>query len=226
MFKKTFLIILAVAICAAEPPRFRTVQRFRNGRFLARQVAVPSPAPTGYPEAGVTPEVPFDLPTSTVKPDSTYLPPDNTYGPPQQPDEVYGPPEADINQPDNTYGPPDVTAIEEEEDVPSIEEAPQPEIKDKQPENPVPANEDDVLVAVAEDGTVIAVSTSFDQDKVDTVEQQSARLRQFYQRFPQSRRAPAPVPARLIRARKIAVPAKLQVQQPQTFTYTAKFQEW
>ncbi|XP_016990822.1 proline-rich receptor-like protein kinase PERK14 [Drosophila rhopaloa] len=179
------LVLSLMALSSAEPLR---------RRFSARQEeAPPSPSPTGYPEAGITPSVPFDLPSSTAKPESTYLPPDNTYGPP---DNTYGPP-------DNTYGPPEVDS------VPVLDSQPEP-----QPENPIEtddipetedesvdgaklqpadadAEEDQPLVEVAEDGTVIVVASSLDQPQTA----QSARL---YQRFPQGRRYRQPVPQRLI----------------------------
>ncbi|XP_017134695.1 mucin-7 [Drosophila miranda] len=115
------LLLLAVvaSVALSEPARFRG----RSSRFqLARQEeapqdpaapgadpsldVAPTPASAPYPPAGITPEVPFDLPTETeAQPDLTYGPPaepDNTYGPPAEPDNTYGPPA----EPDNTYGPP------------------------------------------------------------------------------------------------------------------------
>ncbi|KAH8368530.1 hypothetical protein KR084_012739 [Drosophila pseudotakahashii] len=178
-------VLSLIALGTAEPLR---------RRFSARQEeAPPSPSPTGYPEAGVTPSVPFDLPSSTVRPENTYLPPDNTYGPP---DNTYGPP-------DNTYGPP------EADFVPAADPESQP-----QPENPIEtddipeteeesvdgakllpadadAEEDEPQLEVNEDGTVIVVASSLDQPQPA----QSARL---YQRFPQGRRYQQPVPQRLI----------------------------
>ncbi|XP_039487448.1 receptor-transporting protein 3 [Drosophila santomea] len=179
------LVLSLLALSSAEP-----ISR----RFPVRQVeGIPSPSPTGYPEAGITPSVPFDLPSSTIKPENSYLPPDNTYGPP---DNTYGPP-------DNTYGPP------EADSVPVI--APE---ADAQPENPIEtddipetdeasvdgaklqpadedAEEDEPQLEVTEDGTVIVVASSLDQPQPV----QSARL---YQRFPQGRRFQKPVPQRLI----------------------------
>ncbi|EDW72664.1 uncharacterized protein Dwil_GK17124 [Drosophila willistoni] len=110
------LLILLVIGITAEPARFRS----RSSRFqLARQEAAadpaqdlaPTAAPAPYPPAGVTPEVPFDLPTETeAQPDLTYGPPDNTYGPPAvEPDNTYGPPPAAAAEPDNIYGPPPAT---------------------------------------------------------------------------------------------------------------------
>ncbi|KAH8372286.1 hypothetical protein KR093_010936 [Drosophila rubida] len=119
-FTSTLLILAALAaLTVAEPARLRT--RSRSSRLqLARQEAAPpapedpvvdvapTPASAPYPPAGVTPEIPFDLPTETeteAQPDLTYGPPaepDNTYGPPAEPDNTYGPPA----EPDNTYGPP------------------------------------------------------------------------------------------------------------------------
>ncbi|XP_011202959.2 translation initiation factor IF-2 [Bactrocera dorsalis] len=110
MYKYTALLALlfaaTLAVVAAEPPRFRAALRRSPGRFLARQevaiadnaddappaVAADQPAP--YPPAGVTPSIPFDLPTETEAP---------------LPDEVYGPPEAEEPTPDPTYGPPEET---------------------------------------------------------------------------------------------------------------------
>ncbi|XP_020799919.1 mucin-7 [Drosophila serrata] len=189
------LVLSLAALSTAEPLR---------RRFLARQVEAPaSPAPTGYPEAGVTPSVPFDLPSSTAKPENTYLPPDNTYGPP---DNTYGPPDNTYGPPDNTYGPPEADFVP----------VPEPE-PEAQPENPIetddiPAAEDEPVdgetklqpsdedaeldepqLEVTEDGTVIVLATSLDRPQPPV--EQSAR---FYQRFPQGRRRQLPVPQRLI----------------------------
>lgn len=152
------IIAIALALVAAEPPRFRQSKRFgnlkiqNNRKSYARQEQAPDAAPSSapYAPAGVTPEIPFDLPTETeapaAEPDQTYGPPeqtpDDTYGPPEQtpdetygppeptPDQTYGPPETEdnpaITEPDNTYGPPttdDQPAIEE----PEAEEIPQSE---------------------------------------------------------------------------------------------------
>ncbi|XP_039967081.1 translation initiation factor IF-2-like [Bactrocera tryoni] len=110
MYKYTALLTLlfaaTLAVVHAEPPRFRAALRRAPGRFLARQqaaiadnaddvppvVAADQPAP--YPPAGVTPSIPFDLPTETEAP---------------LPDEVYGPPEEEEPTPDPTYGPPEET---------------------------------------------------------------------------------------------------------------------
>uniref|UniRef100_A0A0A1WIP3 DUF4794 domain-containing protein n=1 Tax=Zeugodacus cucurbitae TaxID=28588 RepID=A0A0A1WIP3_ZEUCU len=110
MYKYTALLALlfaaTLAVVQAEPPRFRAALRRAPGRFLARQeaevadspddappaVAADQPAP--YPPAGVTPSIPFDLPTETEAP---------------LPDEVYGPPEEEDPTPDPTYGPPEET---------------------------------------------------------------------------------------------------------------------
>ena len=120
-------IAFALTFAAGEPPRFRQPKRFGNLRIqnnrksFARQeeAANTTPSSTPYPPAGVTPEIPFDLPTDTeapvAEPDQTYGPPENTpdqsYGPPAPtPDQTYLPPETDaapaITEPDNTYGPP------------------------------------------------------------------------------------------------------------------------
>ncbi|XP_016999384.1 resuscitation-promoting factor RpfA [Drosophila takahashii] len=125
-FTCSLLLIAAIAsVSLAEPVRFRG----RSSRFqFARQEQAPedqsapadpspsvdiapTPASAPYPPAGVTPEVPFDLPTETeAQPDLTYGPPaepDNTYGPP---DNTYGPPA----EPDNTYGPPaDIVPVDQ-----------------------------------------------------------------------------------------------------------------
>lgn len=181
------LVLSLVALSTAEPLR---------RRFLARQVEAPAaPAPTGYPEAGVTPSVPFDLPSSTAKPENTYLPPDNTYGPP---DNTYGPP-------DNTYGPPEADFVPvpdpepealpenpiETDDIP----APEDEVADgaKLQPSDEDAEEDEPQLEVTEDGTVIVLATSLDRPQPPA--DQSARL---YQRFPQGRRRQLPVPQRLI----------------------------
>ncbi|XP_017042280.1 extensin [Drosophila ficusphila] len=188
------LILGLVALSSAEPLR---------RRFSARQEeAPPSPSPTGYPAAGVTPSVPFDLPSSTPKPESTYLPPDNTYGPP---DNTYGPPDNTYGPPDNTYGPPEADSVP----VPDPESEPQPEnpietddIPETEDESvdeaklqpaDEDAEEDEPQLKVLEDGTVIVVASSLDQPQPQPV--QSARL---YQRFPQGRSSRQPVPQRLI----------------------------
>ncbi|XP_053954386.1 translation initiation factor IF-2-like [Anastrepha ludens] len=110
MFRYTafFALIFCafVAVAHAEPPRSRAALRRPSSRFLARQEAevaddvgaVDAAPPTAedekpapYPPAGVTPAVPFDLPTETEAPV-----PDNVYGPPEEeptPDPTYGPPE-------------------------------------------------------------------------------------------------------------------------------------
>ncbi|XP_016959623.1 uncharacterized protein LOC108030934 [Drosophila biarmipes] len=122
-FTCSLLLIASIAVVSlAEPATFR----IRSSRFqFARQEQAPqdqaasadpsadiapTPASAPYPPAGVTPEVPFDLPTETeaqpdltygppAEPDNTYGPPDNTYGPPAEPDNTYGPPaEAPVDQ--------------------------------------------------------------------------------------------------------------------------------
>ncbi|KAI8037829.1 hypothetical protein M5D96_009330 [Drosophila gunungcola] len=160
------LVLSLLALSSAEPLRRRLSAR--------QEEAPPSPSPTGYPEAGITPSVPFDLPSSTAKPENTYLPPDNTYGPP---DNTYGPP-------DNTYGPPEADSVP----VPESEPEPQPESPIETDD--IPETEEESLVE-DEDGTVIVVASSLDQPQPA----QNARL---YQRFPQGRRYRQPVPQRLI----------------------------
>ncbi|XP_016990823.1 proline-rich extensin-like protein EPR1 [Drosophila rhopaloa] len=134
-FTSSLLLIAAVAaVSLAEPARFRG--RSSRLQFARQEQApedqavpadpavdlAPTPASAPYPPAGVTPEVPFDLPTETeAQPDLTYGPPaepDNTYGPP---DNTYGPPA----EPDNTYGPPagdapvDLAPLDAAEPVPA-----------------------------------------------------------------------------------------------------------
>ncbi|XP_013104095.2 uncharacterized protein LOC106084738 [Stomoxys calcitrans] len=118
------IIAVSLALVAAGPAQRRQSKRtgalrVQSVRKSARQEVAPTPA-APYPPAGVTPEIPFDLPTETEKPfaepDQTYGPPeaipDETYGPPEAvPDETYGPPEEAT--PDQTYGPPDATAADE-----------------------------------------------------------------------------------------------------------------
>lgn len=98
-----------MALVAAEPLRFRASKKQSN--FLARQEVPPTTqkmtdvAP--YPAAGVTPEILFELPTETEKPEQTYGPPVAA------PDQTYGLPESTTDtmlEPDNTYGPPTTTA--------------------------------------------------------------------------------------------------------------------
>ncbi|KAL7731440.1 hypothetical protein ACLKA6_010595 [Drosophila palustris] len=143
-FTSSLLILAAIAaVTLAEPARLRN----RSSRFqLARQEAAPpapvdpavdiapTPASAPYPPAGVTPAIPFDLPTETeteAQPDLTYGPPaepDNTYGPPAaEPDNTYGPPAV---EPDNTYGPPADAAADQ--DLPSVDTDPASE--------PIPAS--------------------------------------------------------------------------------------
>ncbi|EDV52705.1 proline-rich extensin-like protein EPR1 [Drosophila erecta] len=115
LIRSLLLIAAMAAVSVAEPARFRgrssRLQFARQEQAPEDQAApadpavdiAPTPASAPYPPSGVTPEVPFDLPTETeAQPDLTYGPPaepDNTYGPP---DNTYGPPA----EPDNTYGPP------------------------------------------------------------------------------------------------------------------------
>ncbi|KAH8372288.1 hypothetical protein KR093_010937 [Drosophila rubida] len=178
------ILLLGFAVLASSEP---LRQRFVPRRGLARQelAAPPSPAPTGYPEAGITPEVPFDLPSSTAQPEVNYLPPDNTYGPP---DSVYGPPETSADEPL-----PEAEQPIETDDIPAPEEVDEETPGDVklQPE----PEDDNVLVEVSDDGTVIAVSTTLDQPKATDEQVKSAR---FYQRFPQGRRREQPVPQRLV----------------------------
>ncbi|KAH8405343.1 hypothetical protein KR222_005842 [Zaprionus bogoriensis] len=144
-FTSSALLVVAAiaAVALAEPARLRS----RSSRFqLARQEeapvaaedpivdAAPTDAPAPYPPAGVTPAIPFDLPTETeAQPDLTYGPPaepDNTYGPPPaaEPDNTYGPPPA--AEPDNTYGPPAEAAADQ--DLPAVDADPASE--------PIPAS--------------------------------------------------------------------------------------
>ncbi|KAM8707702.1 hypothetical protein ACLKA7_014780 [Drosophila subpalustris] len=181
MIKATSAILLLgfAVLASSEPLR----QRFVPRRGLARQelAAPPSPAPTGYPEAGITPDVPFDLPSSTAQPEVNYLPPDNTYGPP---DSVYGPPTS-------------VDEVQPEPEQPiETDDIPEPEdeaagVAKQQPAEEAEQEEEDVLVEVSEGGTVIAVSTTLDQPEI-------AKSARFYQRFPQGRRREQPVPQRLV----------------------------
>ena len=118
------MLVVALSSCTAEPPsnRGRRPQGIQSRlRFLARQeAAAPLPAAAApeeqatatasapYPPAGVTPEIPFDLPPKTETPEQpkqAYGPPDTTYGPPpaeEQDDE----PAPTYLPPDSTYGPP------------------------------------------------------------------------------------------------------------------------
>ncbi|XP_030375628.1 uncharacterized protein LOC115624918 [Scaptodrosophila lebanonensis] len=180
MTTSTTVILISLALMVtAEPVR----QRFTPRRGLARQEEAPiapSPAPTGYPAAGITPEIPFDLPSSTDKPEATYLPPDNTYGPPEV---VYGPPQS-VGE-----VAPEITPEQplQEDDVPPTVEEEEESLGDSKQK---PDNDEDVPLALSDDGTVIAVSTTLDQPQ---------NLARLYQRFPQARkRGQLPVPERLI----------------------------
>lgn len=142
-----FILAAVAAVAVAEPARLRQ----RSSRLrLARQEEAPVAAATEpsvdiaptqasapYPPAGVTPAIPFDLPTETeAQPDLTYGPPaaepDNTYGPPPaaEPDNTYGPPPA--AEPDNTYGPPADDAAAADQDLPEVDADPASE--------PIPAS--------------------------------------------------------------------------------------
>ncbi|XP_065365577.1 fibrous sheath CABYR-binding protein [Calliphora vicina] len=227
MFKFTAIVVLAFAICvAADPIRQKPLRR----RVSARQQVLPTPAPTGYPTAGVTPEIPFELPTETEKPEIVTQQPDEVYGPPevdaqqpdevygppesetQQPDEVYGPPEAEAQQPDEVYGPPESQTVQpddvygppETDAVPEIIEEVAEETEDETEELAEDLEEVDEEIIVDENGAVISVSNTFEKP---------ARL--VYQRFPQRRQPPTAVPARL---------TKVKVIKPANFVYTARFQ--
>ncbi|XP_017488095.1 PREDICTED: DNA translocase FtsK-like [Rhagoletis zephyria] len=90
MFHKSafLLLVLAIALAIAEPPRFLSrPNRFQQRRpFLARQQSVPAaPQPefAAYPSADeLKPENPFQVEEETSEPDLVYGPPDATYGPP------------------------------------------------------------------------------------------------------------------------------------------------
>ncbi|XP_036327314.1 uncharacterized protein LOC118739921 [Rhagoletis pomonella] len=90
MFHKSafLLLVLAIALAIAEPPRFLSrPNRFQQRRqFLARQQSVPAaPQPefAAYPSADeLKPENPFQAEEETIEPDLVYGPPDATYGPP------------------------------------------------------------------------------------------------------------------------------------------------
>ncbi|XP_037805486.1 uncharacterized protein LOC119599681 [Lucilia sericata] len=194
MFKFTAIVVLALAICVvADPIRQKPLRR----RVSARQETLPTPAPTGYPAAGVTPEIPFELPTENEHTDFVTQQPDEVYGPPefdaqqpdeaevQQPDEVYGPPEFNAQQPDEVYGPPEADTT--------------PEIIEEVAEEETDAEE------VAED---------LDEEVVVDENTFEAPARLVTQRFPQRRRLVA-VPARLTKAK---------VVKPKNFVYTARFQ--
>ncbi|XP_075156876.1 uncharacterized protein LOC142230130 [Haematobia irritans] len=215
MFIKFSVLVLLAVICsnAANPVHQKSILK---RRISARQQLAPTPAPTGYPPAGVTPEVPFDLPTETQQPDTVYGPPetepDVIIPPTEQPDAVYGPPEQEEQEPETVYGPPTQTEQESQPDAvygpPETElnatEFPGEEVSQVQPSVEVDEEEEaedvdeaEEEVLLNEDGTVIAISTSFDNPNV---EEKPARL--VYQRFPQRRQSPTSVPARLRLATK------------------------
>uniref|UniRef100_A0A1I8NN09 DUF4794 domain-containing protein n=1 Tax=Stomoxys calcitrans TaxID=35570 RepID=A0A1I8NN09_STOCA len=211
MTKLVIALILAAVICCSAAKSLHQKTFFKR-RILARQQL--EPTPTGYPPAGVTPVVPFDLPTETQEPDTVYGPPeaepDVINGPPEQPDSVYGPPTVSTEevQPDIVYEPPIQAANDPQPDTvygSPDNEAPQPDIDnatefpeeeeevEQEPEDVDDAEEE---VLLNDDGTVIAISTTFDKSNVDA---KPARL--VYQRFPQRRQPPTSVPARLRLAR-------------------------
>ncbi|XP_062130012.1 uncharacterized protein LOC133841499 [Drosophila sulfurigaster albostrigata] len=84
------LCVLLSSLAASEAARLRF-----PGPVLQRQEAAP------YPAAGATPDPPFELPTEQ---EANFPQPDLTYGPPEEPELVYGPPE---EQPELVYGPPE-----------------------------------------------------------------------------------------------------------------------
>lgn len=213
MFKLSLIVVLALALCVvAEPIRQRPLRR----RVSARQEALPSPRPTGYAPAGVTPEIPFELPTETEKPVTEAQQPDEVYGPPEaetiKPDEVYGPPETDAQQPDEVYGPPEAETQEPDAVYgPPESEAQQPDeiygppetvdvvdnaIETEEEAEEIPADLEQVEeeVAVDENGEVVAARLVF-----------------------QRRQPVKAAPARLTKAKLI---------KPANFVYTARFQRF
>uniref|UniRef100_A0A1B0C739 DUF4794 domain-containing protein n=1 Tax=Glossina palpalis gambiensis TaxID=67801 RepID=A0A1B0C739_9MUSC len=203
-----FLTLTLTIYIGAEPIRQRSFSR------NAKQIQV-TPAPAGYPAAGVTPEIPFELPTETKRPETVYGPPqseqpDAVYGPPltgsesqHTPDAVYGPPGTLNQNPNILYTAPDTEIAEETFEIePSEDEL---EIVDE--------DNDEVLVSLNDDGSVVAVSSSLDQN--NAVNQQPARL--VYQRFPQRRQPATPVPERLTQSK---------ILKPVNFVYTARYQSF
>lgn len=222
MFKFGVIAVLTLAVCiAADPIRQKPLRR----RVSARQQVQPTPAPTGYPLAGVTPEIPFELPTETEKTDIVYGPPeidtlqpdevnstpedniqqpDDVYGPPetvgQEPDEVYGPPEFQTVQPHGVYGAPENEAIPEiVENVAQEDEEAEEEVKEVAED----LDEEGEKDVVDENDVVISVSSTFAKPE-----------RLIYQRFPQRRQPPNAVPALLTREKII---------KPANFVYRARF---
>ncbi|XP_037805509.1 uncharacterized protein LOC119599691 [Lucilia sericata] len=191
MFKFTAIVVLALAICVvADPIRQKPLRR----RVSARQEALPTPAPTGYPVAGVTPEIPFELPTETEHTDFVTQQPDEVYGPPEfdaqqpdevhQPDEVYGPPET--QQPDEVYGPPEADATPE------------------------------IIEEVEEETDAEELAEDLDEEVVVDENTFEVPARLVTQRFPQRRRLFA-VPARLTKAKVVKPVNFVYTAQFQTF---------
>ena len=198
MFKLTAIVFLCLGLCiVADPIREKPL---RNS-VLDRAQQQTIPAPTGYPPAGVTPEIPFELPTETENPRVTEKP-DVIYAPAEteaeQPNEIYGPPESNPQLPNET--PEDKTMQPEIGTTPEIIET----ADEDEEEESVNEFVEDLDDASDADNTVISVATTFEKP---------ARL--VYQRFPQSRQPPTAVPARL---------RKEGPFKPINFVYTSRFQ--
>lgn len=82
-FTKSTILLLAftIAVCSAEPQRYRTA-KIQQRRIFARQEIAPTPYPSA---AELKPEAAFEeTAAGQQQPDQTYGPPDQTYGPPEQ----------------------------------------------------------------------------------------------------------------------------------------------
>lgn len=164
MSKVAAIIILSLTvIVAAEPIRKPPI---RGDAFDRQQQQITS-KPIGYPQAGIRPQIPFDLPTESKNPRVTDKP-NEICGIPET--EVYNPPASDefYHTPKTEEGQTSQTEIETiSETIETAEEAKEEEAVNKDLEE---WNKEDT-----EDGdnAVISVATTF---------QKPGRL--IYQPFP------------------------------------------
>lgn len=206
------VIAVSLALVTAGPAQLRQAKRsgalrVQKIRKSARQEVAPSPAP--YPPAGVTPEIPFELPTETEKPFAPEPTPDQTYGPPEPtPDQTYGPPEP---TPDQTYGPPEPTPDQTygppETDEPAITEPdqtygpPETEATPDQTYGPPEADEP----AITEPDQTYGPPETTNADEQPAIEEPAADSELVSQNLIQPRQ-------KLVRSRSRARPAKLRAR--------------
>lgn len=188
------LLVVTISCSIAEPINHHFM--FRKSANILAHIKPDQHSNTfnGYAPAGVTPSVPFELPTETKQPDTAYASPetvqtgqpDNAYGPPNDiiaaqdhPDAVYGPPGIDHSQqsgvvnplpsasrpqPSDFYGVPNVRTTTDIDNT-------TPEFDDPV-EGTTPAIEisdvdnDTLLVSLNDDGSLVEVSSTLDKDNV------------------------------------------------------------